>query len=65
MVIPNLPEGYRYDSVSGLPKPDNSEHIFKFEYDDIFETGILTDHEGRKYELNKEDSKYLKERSEK
>lgn len=65
VVIPNLPEGYRYDSVSGLPKPDNSEHIFKFEYDDIFETGTLTDQDGRQYKPDKEDSKYLKERSEK
>lgn len=64
VVIPNLPEGYRYDTdtVSGLAKPDNSGHIFKFEYDDIFETGSLTDHDGRKYELDKDDSKYLKER---
>ena len=63
VVIPNLPDNYRYDSVSSLPKPDNNEHIFKFEYDDIFETGTLTDHEGRQYKLDKDDSKYLRERN--
>ena len=65
VVIPNLPNDYRYDTdtVSSLAKPDNGEHIFKFEYDDIFETGTLTDHEGRQYKLDKDDSKYLKERS--
>lgn len=41
VVIPNLPDNYRYDGVSSLPKPDNNEHIFKFEYDDIFETGTF------------------------
>ena len=63
VVIPNLPDNYRYDSVSSLPKSDNNEHIFKFEYDDIFETGTLTDHEGRQYKLDKDDSKYLRERN--
>lgn len=62
VVIPNLPDNYRYDTASGHSRPDNSEHIFKFEYDDIFETGTLTDHEGRQYKLDKDDSKYLRER---
>ena len=63
VVIPNLPDNYRYDTASGHSRPDNSEHIFKFDYDEIFEAGTLTDQDGRVYKLDKHDSKYLKERS--
>lgn len=65
VVIPNLPDNYRYDTASGHSRLDNSEHIFKFDYDEIFEAGTLTDQDGRVYKLDKHDSKYLKERSEK
>lgn len=65
VVIPNLPDGYRYKDLAGHSRPDNSEHIFKFDYDEIFEAGTLTDRDGRKYELDKDDSQYLKERTDK
>ena len=63
--IGELDEAYRYQNFqSGNESIEMSSdsHTFKFDYDEIFETGTLTDRYGRKYELNKEDSKYLKER---
>lgn len=64
--IGELDEAYRYQNFqSGNESIEMSSdsHTFKFDYDEIFETGTLTDQDGRTYKLDKEDSKYLKERS--
>lgn len=51
-------ENFKKDNES-VTMPSNS-HTFKFEYDEVFETGKLSDEYGRYRMLDKEDIDYLR-----
>ena len=58
------PYGYgRFTEDKGDGTPErNTEQIFKFEYNELYESGKLITEKGSYYELSKEDIKFLKER---
>lgn len=60
VTIDKLPKDVEYKSYR-LKR--DTKQIFKFERDDYYERGYLIDHDGNKYELNSDDTNYLKERS--
>lgn len=60
VTIEKLPQDVEYKSYR---LKSNTKQIFKFERDDYYERGYLLDHDGNKYELNSDDTNYLKERS--
>lgn len=58
------PYGYEYLTHSEneyTPKCD-TDQIFKFEYNEFYESGKLITEKGGYYELSKEDARYLKEK---
>lgn len=66
VVIGKFDEPYGYESLTekkdeSNPKSD-TEQIFKFEYNELYESGKLITEKGSYYELSKEDVKFLKER---
>ena len=66
VVIDKFDEPYGYESITEKkdesdPK-SNTEQIFKFEYNELYESGKLITEKGSYYELSKEDVKFLKER---
>lgn len=65
VVINELDELYDYKDYTNndhqMPRKDIKQ-IFKFEYDELFESGKLTNENGDYYKLSKEDIKYLKEK---
>lgn len=60
VTIDKLPKDIEYKSYR---LKGDTKQIFKFERDDYYERGYLIDHDGNKYELNSDDTNYLKERS--
>lgn len=62
VTIDKLPKEIEYKSYR---LKGDTKQIFKFERDDYYERGYLIDHDGHKYELNSDDTNYLKERSSK
>lgn len=60
VTIDKLPKEIEYKSYR---LKGDTKQIFKFERDDYYERGYLIDHDGNKYELNSDDTNYLKERS--
>lgn len=62
VTIDKLPQDVEYKSYK---LKSDTKQIFKFERDDYYERGYLIDHAGNKYELNSDDTNYLKERSRK
>lgn len=57
------PYGYHEYANNDHQSPRNDiKQIFKFEYDELFESGKLTNENGDYYKLSKEDIKYLKEK---
>jgi hypothetical protein len=60
VTIDKLPQDIEYKSYR---LKGDTKQIFKFERDDYYERGYLIDHDGHKYELNSDDTNYLKERS--
>lgn len=62
VTIDKLPKDIEYKSYK---LKSDTKQIFKFERDDYYERGYLIDHDGNKYELNSDDTNYLKERSRK
>mgnify|MGYP001018114916 CR=1 FL=1 len=66
VVIDKFDSPYEYNSLTekkdeSNPK-SNTEQIFKFEYNELYESGKLITEKGSYYELSKEDVRYLKER---
>lgn len=64
--IENFDKPYGYEHLTqseneGSPSRD-VDQIFKFEYNEFYETGKLTTEKGGYYELSKEDTKFLKEK---
>ena len=65
--IDKLDEKYGYENFkSGNESVEMSSdsHTFKFEYDEVFESGKLSDEYGR-YDLSEEDANYLKSKQSK
>jgi len=61
--IDKLDENYGYENFkSGMEsvKMSSDSHTFKFEYDEVFESGKLSDEYGRYRMLDKEDIDYLR-----
>lgn len=54
-------ESFTEDKGESTPKR-NAEQIFKFEYNELYESGKLITEKGSYYELSKDDAKFLKER---
>lgn len=68
VVIGKFDNPYGYESFTenkseSVPNRD-AEQIFKFEYNELYESGKLITEKGSYYELSKEDARYLKERGE-
>jgi hypothetical protein len=68
VVVDKFDNPYGYESFTERknesdPKRD-TEQIFKFEYNELYESGKLITEKGSYYELSKEDARYLKERGE-
>lgn len=66
VVIDKFDEPYGYESLTekkdeSNPKSD-TEQIFKFEYNELYESGKLITEKGSYYKLSKADVRYLKER---
>lgn len=66
VVIGKFDEPYGYESLTekkdeSNPKSD-TEQIFKFEYNELYESGKLITEKGSYYKLSKADVRYLKER---
>lgn len=60
VTIDKLPKEIEYKSYQ---LKGDTKQIFKFERDDYYERGYLIEHNGHKYDLNSDDTNYLKERS--
>lgn len=60
VTIDKLPKEIEYKSYQ---LKGDTKQIFKFERDDYYDRGYLIDHNGHKYDLNSDDTNYLKERS--
>ena len=61
--IDKLDEKYGYENFKSGNESvtmSSDSHTFKFEYDEVFETGKLSDEYGRYRMLNKEDIDYLR-----
>ena len=56
--------GYEYSTFkeSEYTPSRDTDQIFKFEYNEFYETGKLITEKGGYYELSKEDTKFLKEK---
>lgn len=62
VAIGKLDENFGYLKLEGDPSKRN---LFRFEYNDIFETGKLIDENGKEYDLSKEDTDYLRSKQSK
>lgn len=66
VVISKFDNPYGYESFTENKSesgPDrDAEQIFKFEYNELYESGKLITEKGSYYELSKEDVRYLRER---
>lgn len=68
VVIDKLDKDYNYNLFLQDDKAEtmsSNRHIFKFEYDALYETGKLTDQYGRYRMLDKEDIDYLRSKQSK
>lgn len=68
VVIDKLDKNYNYNLFLQDDKAEtmsSDRHIFKFEYDELYETGKLTDQYGRYRMLDKEDIEYLRSKQSK
>lgn len=63
VVIDKLPSNYNYKKLDDDKSPDsNKKQVFKYEEDPTFNSSYLVMESGKKYKLNEEDTKFLKER---
>ena len=63
VLIDKLPSNYNYKKLDNDKSPDsNKKQVFKYEEDNIFNSSYLVMESGKKYKLNEEDTKFLKER---
>jgi hypothetical protein len=63
VIIDKLPSNYNYKKLDNDKSPDsNKKQVFKYEEDATFNSSYLVTESGKKYKLNEEDTKFLKER---
>lgn len=63
VIIDKLPSNYNYKKQDDSKTPDsNKKQVFKYEEDATFNSSYLVMESGKKYKLNEEDTKFLKER---
>lgn len=63
VTIDKLPSNYNYKKLDNDKSPDsNKKQVFKYEEDATFNSSYLVMESGKKYKLNEEDTKYLKEK---
>lgn len=62
VAIDKLDENFGYLQLEGDAAKRN---LFKFEYNDTFETGKLINENGKEYDLSKEDTDYLRSKQSK
>lgn len=63
VIIDKLPGNYIYKKLDDDKSPDsNKKQVFKYEEDSTFNSSYLVMESGKKYKLNEEDTKFLKER---
>ena len=63
VIIDKLPSNYNYKKLDDNKTPEsNKTQVFKYEEDTTFNSAYLVTESGKKYKLNEEDTKFLKER---
>lgn len=63
VIIDELPSNYNYKKLDDDKSPDSDKkQVFKYEEDATFNSSYLVTESGKKYKLNEEDTKFLKER---
>ena len=63
VTIDKLPGNYTYKKLDDDKAPEsNKKQVFKYEEDSKFNSSFLVMESGKKYKLNEEDTKFLKER---
>ena len=63
VTIDKLPSNYNYKKLDDDKSPDsNKKQVFKYEEDTTFNSSYLVMESGKKYKLNEEDTKFLKEK---
>lgn len=63
VVIDKLPSNYIYKKLDDDKTLDsNKKQVFKYEEDSTFNSSFLVTESGKKYKLNEEDTKLLKEK---
>lgn len=63
VIIDELPSNYNYKKLDDDKSPDsNNKQVFKYEEDSTFNSSYLVMESGKKYKLNEEDTKFLKEK---
>ena len=63
VIIDKLPSNYNYKKLDDYKSPDsNKKQVFKYEEDATFNSSYLVTESGKKYKLNEEDTKFLKEK---
>ena len=63
VIIDKLPSNYNYKKLDDDKSPDsNNKQVFKYEEDSTFNSSYLVMESGKKYKLNEEDTKFLKEK---
>lgn len=63
VIIDKLPSNYNYKKLDNDKSPDsNKKQVFKYEEDATFNSSYLVMESGKKYKLNEEDTKFLKEK---
>ena len=63
MVIDKLPSNYNYKKLDDdKTLESDKKQFFKYEEDVTFNSSYLVMESGKKYKLNEEDTKFLKER---
>ena len=63
VIIDKLPSNYNYKKLDDDKTPESDKkQVFKYEEDATFNSSYLVMESGKKYKLNEEDTKFLKEK---
>lgn len=63
VIIDKLPSNYNYKKQDDSKTPESDKkQVFKYEEDATFNSSYLVMESGKKYKLNEEDTKFLKEK---
>ena len=62
VIIDKLPSNYYYKKLDDIILESYKKQVFKYEEDSTFNSSYLVMESGKKYKLNEEDTKFLKEK---